>query len=48
VRIKAELFMMGDFTDNDAVMGWKYGQNMQMVGVTQMVSPMEQSDAALV
>ncbi|TNN62435.1 hypothetical protein EYF80_027343 [Liparis tanakae] len=28
-------------------MGWKYGQNMQMVGVTQMVSPMEQSDAAL-
>ena len=48
VRIKAKLFMMDDITDNDTVMGWKYGQNMQMVRVTQMVSPMEQSEAALV
>lgn len=48
VRIKAKLFMMDDITDNGAVMGWKYGLNMQMVGVTQMVSPMEQSEAALV
>lgn len=48
VRIKAKLFMMDDITDNDTVMGWKYGQNMQMGGVTQMVSPMEQSEAALV
>lgn len=39
VRIKAKLFMMDDITDNDSVMGWKYGLNMQMVGVTQMVSP---------
>lgn len=31
--------MMDDITDNDSVMGWKYGLNMQMVGVTQMVSP---------
>lgn len=47
-RIKAKLFMMDDITDNDAVMGWKYGQNMQMGGATQMVSPMEQFEAALV
>lgn len=40
--------MMDDITDSDTVMGWKYGRNMQMVGVTQMVSPMEQSEAALV
>lgn len=48
VRIKAKLFMMDDITDNDTVIGWKYGRNMQMGGVTQMVSPMEQSEAALV
>lgn len=48
VRIKAKSFMMDDITDNNTVMGWKYGLNMQMVGVTQMVSPMEQSEAALV
>lgn len=48
MRIKAKLFMMDDITDNDTVIGWKYGRNMQMEGVTQMVSPMEQSEAALV
>lgn len=26
--------MMDDITDNDTVMAWKYGLNMQMVGVT--------------
>lgn len=31
VRIKAKLFMMDDITDSDTVMGWKYGQNTQMV-----------------
>lgn len=39
VRIKAKLFMMDDITDNNTVMGWKYGQNMQMDGVTQMFHP---------
>lgn len=34
VRIKAKLFMMDDITDNDTSVGWKYGLNMQMVGVT--------------
>lgn len=48
VRIKAKLFIMDNITDNNTVMGWKYGLNMQMGGVTQMVSPMEQSEAALV
>lgn len=48
MRIKAKLFMMDDVTDNDTVMGWKYGLNLQTGGVTQMVSPMEQSEAALV
>lgn len=40
--------MMDDITDNETVMAWKYGLNMQMAGVTQMVSSMEQSEAALV
>lgn len=48
VRIKGKLFMMDDITDNNAGMGWKYGQNMQMGWVIQMVSPMEKSEAALV
>lgn len=39
--------MMDDITDGAAT-GWKSGQNMQMVGVTQMVSPVEQFEAALV
>lgn len=42
-----KLFMMDDITDGAAT-GWKSGQNMQMVGVTQMVSPVEQFEAALV
>lgn len=40
--------MMNDIKDNDTLMGWKYGLNMQMAEVTQMVSPMEQCEAALV
>lgn len=48
VTIPAKLFMMDDITDNDTVMAWNDGLNMQMVGVTQMVSPIEKSEAALV
>lgn len=48
VRKKAKLFMMDDIADDNTVMSWKYGRNMHMGGVTQMVSPMEQSEAALV
>lgn len=48
VRIKAKVFMMDDMTDSETVMGWKYGRNIQMGEMTQMVSPMEQSEAALV
>ena len=48
VWIKAKVFMMDAITDNETVMGWKYGRNIQMGEMTQMVSPMEQSEAALV
>lgn len=39
MRIKAKLFVMDGVTDNDTVMAWKYGLNMQMVRVTQMEHP---------
>lgn len=47
-RIKAKLFMMDDITDNNTVMAGSMDLDVQMVEVTQMVSPMEQSEAALV